>query len=199
MEQRNSKANAEDLHHRQLLAGTAGGSLRAFGQLYDVLYTPLVRFIYRHTQSPSMVEEVLNDVMLVIWQKADSFRGDSRVLTWVLGIARRRVLNRLQREQGWQRKVYDPAPVDGPGLDEDRLATLEALEWGLAQLSADHRIAIELAYFHGMSCEEIAAVCACPVNTAKTRLHYGRRRLHSVLSEGSQALTLDDFIDEATP
>ncbi|RLQ20424.1 sigma-70 family RNA polymerase sigma factor [Seongchinamella sediminis] len=199
MEERNSKANAEDRHHRELLAGTAGGSLRAFGQLYDLLYTSLVRFIYRHTQSPSVVEEVLNDVMLVVWQKAGSFRGDSRVLTWVLGIARHCALNRLQRERAWQRIVAGPVPCACPGLDEGRLATLDALEWALGQLSEDHRVAIELAYFHGMSCEEIAEVCACPVNTAKTRLHYGRRRLHTLLSEGKQALAADDFFEKTTP
>lgn len=194
----NSRAIAEDRHHRELLASTAGGSLEAFGQLYDILYTPLIRFIYRYAQSPATIEEVVNDTMLVVWQKADTFRGESRVITWVLGIARICALKAINRERGWQAEVSEGQENLGSMGGTGRLATKEALDWALAQLSDDHRVAVELAYFHGMTCEEIADVSGCPVNTAKTRLHYARRRLRRVLGDGKQGLELNDFIDEAS-
>ena len=51
----------------------------------------------------------------------------------------------------------------------------------LTHLSAEHRLVLELAYFLGLSCEEIAEVAECPVGTVKTRMFYGRERLRQVL------------------
>jgi len=197
----NSKASAEDRRQRVLLAQSAQGSRAAFSELYDLLYAPLVRFIYRRaTGADFLIEEILNDTMLVVWQKAHTFRGDSRVMTWVLGIANRRAMKTMKRERSWssaQRgELGSPAGVVS---ESGRLATQEALEWAMAQLSAEQRMAIELAYFHGMSCEEIAEVLDCPMNTAKTRLHYGRLRLHNLFADEQQALAFSDFADEAFP
>ena len=199
MQRMNSKASAEDALHRNLLASSAAGSGEAFSRLYELLYTPLVRFIYRYSSSTALIEEVLNDTMLVVWQKAGSFRGESRVMTWVLGIASRRARKALHRERGW--KGADGQAVErlASSSDTTRLATLEALQWALDQLSAEQRLAIELAYFHGMSCEEMAGILDCPLNTAKTRLHYGRRKLREVFSGAGQPLDLHDLIDEASP
>lgn len=199
MQRMNSKASAEDALHRNLLAASAAGSREAFSQLYDLLYTPLVRFIYRYSSSRAIIEEVLNDTMLVVWQKADSFRGESRVMTWVLGIASRRALKAVQREHGWKAADVHATERLTVCSDTARLATLEALEWALEQLSTEQRLAIELAYFHGMSCGEMARVLECPLNTAKTRLHYGRRKLREVFGGAGQALGLHDLIDEASP
>jgi RNA polymerase sigma-70 factor, ECF subfamily len=195
----NSRASAEDRQQRELLAHSARGSREAFGRLYELLYTPLVRFIYRYTRSHPLIEEILNDTMLVVWQKADTFRGESRVMTWVLGIASRRAMKAVRRERSWH--GLNGAAAEAPVSDSEtgRLATLEALDWAMEQLNTEQRLAIELAYFHGMSCEEMAEVLDCPLNTAKTRLHYGRRRLRSLLTGDEQALEFSDLIDEVSP
>jgi len=199
MQRLNSKAGAQEQHYRDLLADSAQGSRPAFSQLYDLLYTPLVRFIYRYTSSEGLIEEILNDTMLVVWQKADTFRGESRVMTWVLGIASRRALKAVRKEytrRGDEEYGPDTSAVRG---DTGRFNTLEALDWALQQLNAEQRLAIELAYFHGMSCEEMSEILECPLNTAKTRLHYGRRKLLAAFAAGDQALDFNDLIDEASP
>lgn len=199
MQKLNSKAGAQERHHQQLLQESAEGSRAAFSQLYDLLYTPLVRFIYRYTPSEVLIEEILNDTMLVVWQKADSFRGDSRVLTWVLGIASRRALKAVHREHAWEGKNDRHPDIIAVSGDTGRLSTLQALDWALQQLNVEQRLAIELAYFHGMSCEEMAEVLQCPPNTAKTRLHYGRRKLLAAFANADPALEFNDLMDEASP
>ncbi len=198
MQAMNSKASAEDGRHRELLAASARGSREAFDQLYDCIYTPLVRFIYRYTNSEPLIEEVLNDTMLVIWQKAGTFRGESRVMTWVLGIASRRALKLLQRERRFHGAAIPDTHPTATADTATRLATLEALDWALQQLAPEQRLAIEMAYFHGMSCEEMAQVLRCPLNTAKTRLHYGRRKLREVFARESEPLAFTDLIDEVS-
>lgn len=198
MQRLNSRASAEDRRLCELLAASASGSRTAFSELYDHLYTPIVRFTYRYTPNAALIEEILNDTMLVVWQKADSFRGESRVMTWVLGIASRRALKTLQRERAWEgAEDRGPNSQPTPG-DTERLATLQALDWALEQLGVEQRLVIELAYFHGMSCEEMAGILGCPTNTAKTRLHYGRRKLREIFANDEQPLEFNDLIDEAS-
>lgn len=192
----NSRSAAEDRDHKALLEASANGSRQAFSRLYDLLYPSLVRFIYRYTVSTMMIEEILNDTMLVVWQKSGSFRGDSRVITWILGIASRHALKALRRERNW-RGLAARGCVPAPRAEDvERLATLEALEWAMAQLSTDQRLAIEMAYFHGLSCEEMAQVLDCPVNTAKTRLYYGRRKLREIFGDEHDPLNFDELINE---
>lgn len=195
----NTQATDADRHHRQLLAAAAGGSLDAFNELYSQLYTPVTRFIYRVSQSRPLIEEVVNDVFLVVWQKASTFRGDSRVMTWVLGIAHRRALKSLSKDQTWHRHAALQQPPSANNDDLAMLATRDAVEWAMAQLSQEHRLSIEMAYYHGFSCEEIARVFDCPVNTAKTRLHYGRQKLRAVLEQDDAGLAFKDIAPGAKP
>ncbi|TGD75976.1 RNA polymerase sigma factor [Mangrovimicrobium sediminis] len=198
MNRLNSKASAEDARHRELLAASATGCRESFAQLYDLLYHPVVRFLYRYTSNSATIEEILNDTMLVLWQKADTFRGDSRLMTWVLGIASRRALKTVNRERSQRERAAQLDPPELAAQDLERLGTLATLEWAMQQLSADHQLVLEMAYFQGLSCEEMAEVLGCPVNTAKTRLHYGRNKLRAVFAGEDNPLELNDFIDEAS-
>ncbi len=119
-------------------------------------------------------------------------------MTWVLGIASRRALKTVQRERLWRGgEDYGPETKPIPG-DTGRLAVCQALEWALGQLGVEQRLVIELAYFHGMSCEEMAAILDCPVNTAKTRLYHGRRKLRAIFVNSDPALDFSDLIEEAS-
>lgn len=72
---------------------------------------------------------------------------------------------------------------DAPLLDA-LLHGTETHDWidrALTELSPEHRLVIELAYFLGLSCEEIAEIAGCPVGTVKTRMFYGRERLRQLL------------------
>jgi RNA polymerase sigma-70 factor (ECF subfamily) len=141
-----------------------------------------VRHLFRLLRRSDKVDEVLNDVMWVVWQKAATFRGDAQVTTWVLGIATlksHRARANLQRELD---HVELPAAEDAdaapPPTDVDR----DLLE-GLAQLSSEHRDAVELTYYFGYSCAEVAQLLDCPVGTVKTRLFHARRRLRHFLED----------------
>ncbi len=61
----------------------------ALRELYLLYHRRLSRFLMRLTQRQDLAEEVINDTLLVVWNSADRFRGDSRVSTWIVGIAYR--------------------------------------------------------------------------------------------------------------
>ncbi len=168
----------------ELLARIVGGDRPAFRLLYLRYHARLYRFVVRLLHRPELAEEVVNDVMLTVWQKADSFRGDAAVSTWLFGIAYRRGLKTARRwpapvDETQRPESIDPAATPDNAADDSLRAA--QLHRQLARLSAEHRAVVELTYFFGHSCAEVAAIVDCPVNTVKTRLFHARRRLQDWL------------------
>jgi RNA polymerase sigma-70 factor, ECF subfamily len=173
-----------------LLAAVAAGDRRALRTLYTSHHGRLFRFLMRVTHDDELAEEILNDTMWVVWRSAASFREESRVSTWITGIAYRRALKALaslKRQRQFQGPSLDSA--EGRTSEEasvvsfaDAVETEDWVEAALGSLSPEHRLTIELAYFVGESCESIAEITGCPVGTVKTRLHHARIRMQRHLS-----------------
>jgi RNA polymerase sigma factor (sigma-70 family) len=169
-----------------LVGRIANGDKRAFEALYRVYFPRLGRFLQRMTRSTQLIEEIVNDTLLVVWRKAATFNGTSKVSTWVFAIAYRRACNAL--------RALDE-PVDG-GIDEregvesdrpewqfERLRLAAAVDAALAVLPLAQRTAFQLAFYHDMSYVEIAEIMDCPMNTTKTRLFHARKRLALLLED----------------
>ena len=161
----------------ELLAAIADGDESALEMLYETYAPRLGRFFARLTLEPATAAELLNDVFLVVWQKAGGFRGDARVSTWIIGIAYRKGLKALRSRRSSE--SLDKVKSVDPGF--------QLLDWrrdlarALALLSPEQRAVMELTYHFGYSYKEIAEQLDCPENTVKTRMHYARRKLRSLL------------------
>jgi RNA polymerase sigma-70 factor (ECF subfamily) len=172
----------QDLHDRALLGRMAQGDRAALAALYRAYHRRLARFCSRLTRRGDIIDEVINDCLWIVWQKAGGFRGDSRVSTWIMGIAYRCVLKSL-RQHGEQAQAEDELTVAQlPGHDpgEDR----ERADWvgkGLQRLPPDQRLVLELAYGGGHSVDEIAAILQCPEGTVKARMFHARTKLRHLL------------------
>jgi RNA polymerase sigma factor (sigma-70 family) len=166
--------------------------VRAFEALYRAYHPRLRRFLRGMLRQATLVDEVLDDTMLVAWRKAHTFDATAQVSTWLFAIAYRQALKALRRAD-WS--MPDPtdeqaAPRDAEPDHELAQRQLRArLDDVLVQLSPEHRAVIELTYFQGYSCKEIAEITGCPVATVKTRMFYARRRMKTLLGDaGAQAL-----------
>jgi RNA polymerase sigma factor (sigma-70 family) len=183
--ERRSRATQDEV---ALLNRVAAKDGAAFESLYRGYYPRLRRFLERVTRRPQIVDEILNDTMLVVWRKAPSYNLRSKVSTWIFGIAFRRALKALK---GLDEPVdfdADQSPDTGAAGPEGALLQHETrarLGKALAALSPDHRAVIELTYFEGHSCAEIAEIMRCPVNTVKTRMFHARRRLRMLLADNA--------------
>ncbi len=169
---------------RELLDRIAEGDREALRELYLNYYRGLTSFLLRFTRRRDLADEVINDTLYVVWCKAAEFRGDSRVSTWIMGIAYRRALKTLRR-RGHQ--LYAALPIENESLTApDELSSEETSEWvarAVEQLSTDQRLTLELAYGQGYSCGEIAEIMDCPVNTVKTRMFHARSKLRTLLPQ----------------
>jgi RNA polymerase sigma-70 factor (ECF subfamily) len=171
-----------DAVDRMLLQRMSAGDRAALAVMYRGYHGRLVRFLSRLTRRTDVVEEAINDCFWIAWQKAATFQGDSRVSTWIMGIAYRCGLKALRQ--------HGSEPVDEDSVPEDRTPShdpgedREMRDWlgkGLDRLSADQRVVIELVYGIGHTLDDVATIMQCPVGTVKARLFHARVKLRNVL------------------
>ncbi len=171
----------------ELLRRISAGDRDAFRDLYLRYHRRLARFLTRLLHRYADAEEVINDTLCIVWQRAAEFRNASRVSTWIMGIAYRRALNMIRRAQVHERAMRleivdsEAAVSEGVHAFEQR----QLLDSALAQLPLEQRLVLELTYYMDHSCEEIADIMECPVNTVKTRMFNARRKLRAILSGGA--------------
>jgi RNA polymerase sigma-70 factor (ECF subfamily) len=173
----------DDAAERELLQRTAARDRDAFKTLYLAYHRRLARFLVRMTRQYDVAEEIINDTLWVVWQRAGDFRGSSRVSTWIMGIAYRRALKTLRRANLQSRWVELDADVDYSdyGATVDSADRRELVARALAQLPLEQRLVLEFTYYLGHSCAEIAEIMECPVNTVKTRMFHARRKLRTLM------------------
>lgn len=173
-----------DASDRMLLQRMVSGDRSALAVMYRGYHGRLCRFLSRLTKRADVIEEVINDCFWIVWQKADSFNGNSRVSTWIMGIAYRCGLKAL-RQHG-SAPVSDDAMSEDRGPSHDPGEDRELRDWlgkGLDRLSADQRVVVELVYGVGNSLEEVATIMQCPIGTVKARLFHARVKLRNVLPD----------------
>lgn len=184
------RTDADSADEAALLRRVAAGDRLAFETLYRGYFPRLTRFLERVIRRPHTVEEVLNDAMLVVWRKADTFNGQSKVSTWIFSIAYRKALKAVK-------KFDEPVESDDQEFEstqpgpETMLMHRQRCALVLSQIgrmSAEHRAVIELTYFHGYAYKEIAQIMDCPVDTVKTRMFHARRRLRQFLETRKEEL-----------
>ena len=154
-----------EAHESHLLQRVAEGDRPAFEELYTAYHRRLSRFLMRLAPRYDFAEEIINDTFWVVWRKAGEFRGASRVSTWIMGIAYRRALRAPARRAPDCRARPAACPEESSPDSEDSAAAADMQDWisqGLAELPEEQRLTLELAYFLGLSCEEIAAVTGSP-------------------------------------
>lgn len=168
-----------------LLKRVAVKDREAFEELYRNFYPQLTRFLTRLICRQEMVEELVNDTLFVVWEKAGDFQGRSKVSTWIIGIAYLKGIKALDRlkmmpeQQAAPMKEIEELEADNSQIK--KLGTRDWLRSGLNQISPEQRSVVELTYFFGCSYLEIAGIMDCPVNTVKTRMFHARRRLEKLL------------------
>lgn len=181
---RSKRAIVDD---NELIQRISQRDTRAFEQLYESYHDYLRRFILRMNRwLEERVEEIINDVMLVVWMKADSFNHTSKVSTWILGIAYNKVLGSAKSEIKSISVDIDEIEPILPGVIDQGLREFEFQDWlnaAMDRLTPQQRALMELTCVQGLNYQEIAQILDCPENTVKTRMFNARKKLRQMLPE----------------
>ena len=165
---------------KSLIASIAHGDHTAFRELHRRYYHRITHFVRAVTYRSDLGDEVANDTLWVVWQCAARFRGESKVSTWILGITRNlsvKAIRAVRRSRNnvsgaLEEQTYEPS---------SRSEVTEWVDAALVRLPSEQRTVLEMFYRLEKSCEQIAQALNCPINTVKSRMFHGRRKLRELL------------------
>lgn len=181
-----------ELNDEELMQRLAYRDLRAFEALYnrygDLVYSTCLRVV----RDAQLAEDILQEVFLRLWRKPESYVAQrGRFPTWLLSVTRNRSVDeirsrvrRQRHENSPQRQERDlPASQDqDPALSAQLADQQRLIRAALAELPEEQRLAIELAYFGGLTQQEIAVKLGQPLGTVKTRIRLGMQKLRTALT-----------------
>jgi RNA polymerase sigma-70 factor, ECF subfamily len=170
------------------------GSETAMTQLYRALSGAVFAFVRQRLSGVDdhAVQAVVVEAMYEVWRAAPSFAGGSQVKTWVLGIARHKLLDAVRKSRQNGANTHDDIADHAESLaDEsaDVVATLsqkqraEWLAYCMDKLPAEQRESVHLMLVEGLSVEAIAQVQDCPNGTVKTRVFHAKAKLKACLAK----------------
>ena len=192
---------ARAVEDADLVAAIARGEVDALERLYDrygaLVFSVSVRVLHDH----HLAEDVVQEVFHRLWRQPTSFdSGRGRFISWMMSVTRNRALDELRRRNRRFRSEERDEDSDREFVSVDRFDDPEvgavlgemrtAVRAALARLPAAQREVIELAYFGGLTQQEIAERTGDPLGTVKTRIRIGMRRLRVALAE---------YVDVAPP
>jgi RNA polymerase sigma-70 factor, ECF subfamily len=171
----------DDARDRALLAAHLAGDGEAFGRLVAHHRDRLWAVALRTLGDREEAADALQDALLSAYRRADSFRGEAQVTTWLHRVVVNACLDRVRRKA-----VRPTVPLPGsgepdePAARRDDLADRETaldVEAALARLPAEQRAALVLVDLQGLPVDEAARVLGVPAGTVKSRCSRGRARL----------------------
>lgn len=187
-----------ELSDHELLRAHGDGDPDAFGALFTRHRDRLWAVALRTTGNPEDAADALQEALISAFKRADAFRGDAQVTTWLHRIVVNASLDRLRRNKV---RAAQPLPDDldeyaargavlgsadvthDPESAAIRSEVRSVVHGALASLPGDQRAALVLVDMEGYPVEEAARMLGCPTGTVKSRCARGRHRLALLLKE----------------
>jgi RNA polymerase sigma factor (sigma-70 family) len=168
-----------------LIQAMTTGDAQALDRLYAHYGPAVFGYLAAWLGNRQLAEEILQDVMLAAWKSAPGFRGESKVLTWLLTIARNRAINAQRRRTPTLVSLDDTFELQGqdtgPLEKIERHARSAAVRRALRSLPDQQREILILTFYHQLTGPEIAEVLDISLGTVKSRLHRAKEMLRHVL------------------
>jgi RNA polymerase sigma factor (sigma-70 family) len=182
---------ASRLDEVELIHQIAEGDQSSLSLLYDRYSRVIYTIAYRILKSPEESEEIVLDVFTQVWKIAKNYNSQkARVDTWLFMLTRSRALDRLRNHARFDKAVnaseealMRSLPTDSPEHDaiiQERSIYIKSC---LDNLPTEQRLALELAYFSGLSHSEIAAKTGISLGTVKTRIRLGLKKLREMIGD----------------
>ena len=176
----------------RLMLRMAEGDKTAFAEIYDRFSRPLYATALRVVNDASEAQDIVHDAFIALWEKAATFdtaRGSP--FAWAVTLVRNRAIDRVRMRRRRSELLADSAPADlgydedPPGSGADETATLgdeaHVVRAAVATLPRDQKRALELAFFSGLTQQQIAEQLREPLGTIKARIRRGLLKLRDSL------------------
>lgn len=178
----------------KLIRDVGKGDAEAFEQLYETTHKRVFQYLCRFTNDRYLAEDLTMDTYAEVWKSAGRFRGESKVATWLIGIARNMAMNEFRKNNKMKTQELDEGMSNPPAQFHACVGTETAqiLAEALNRLPISHREILDLVFLQGMNYEDISQIVGIPLNTVKTRVFYAKEKLRDALR--SMGVAKDDLI-----
>lgn len=179
-----AETSADD---KKLMSLICDGDRNALRKLYERHHKRVFYFIQRFISNVATAEDLANDVFIEVWQSAEKYEGRSQVSSWLLGIARFKALSERRKIK----PTVDPDEAlggladdkDSPETTAQKMNKGEILKACVQKLSEEHRVVVDLIYYHSKSMNDVGEILDLPLNTVKTRAFHARKKLSILVRE----------------
>ena len=172
------------IDERGLIAKIAKKDQNAFQTFFYIYKNRLYYYFYKLLENQEDAEELTMETFFRIYRNAGTFRGESKVSSWVFGIARRVCLEHLKEKNKSIKtlELYEGDAVsEGSPINED----VELVRKAIEKLAPYEREVLFLAYYEELPYEDIAKVLDIPVGTVKSRVFNAKAKLKRIIEEMS--------------
>lgn len=178
----------------ELMARVTARDSAAFEHLYDRHAPAVLGIVARIVGDRAEAEEILQETFWRVWNQAATFdveKGQFRA--WLFSIARRQALDLLRRrnvrpqaarDENEERQFEQAAAPDNVGEAAEQAIATEQMRGAMTHLPQEQLQVLELAYFGGLTRQEIARTTGLPLGTVHTRARLGLQHLRSLLGAG---------------
>lgn len=184
-----------DATDARLMQRIASGDREAFAQLYDRFSAPLFATAVRIVRDSAEAQDIVHDAFVTVWEKAPTFavtRGTA--FSWVVTLVRNRAIDRVRMRRRRSELLAESVPADlgyaeasGAAGDDSAIQgdDARAVRAAVATLPVEQQRALELAFFGGLTQEQIARKLSEPLGTVKARIRRGLLKLRDSLARRS--------------
>lgn len=173
---------ADDL---DLIRRMQAGDDDAVRDLYAQYGQRLYAYALRLTNDPASAEDVTQNTLVTAWRTARNFRGEGRLIAWLLGIVHHTAMKSLRGNMHYLNEMAKESIREDQPSPEEQAQVKDERRWvhqGMQSLSSEHRAVLELVFYQELSLNEAAQVLGVPPGTVKSRLSYARTHLRGVLT-----------------
>jgi RNA polymerase sigma-70 factor, ECF subfamily len=176
----------------QLLRRMAGGDRDALAEVYDRFSRPLYSTAFHILNDATEAQDIVHDVFIALWEKAKLFESErGTAFSWAVTLTRNRSIDRLRTRRRRAGLLEQSLPSDlgyeekssdlGADAEASRGDEARVVRAAMATLPDDQKRAVELAFFSGLTQQEIAARLQEPLGTIKARIRRGLLKLRESL------------------
>ena len=194
-----SPADLSDDEVRQLLGRLVDRDERALRELHEIFARRIYVVAVSRLRDVDAAQTVMFETRCEVWKHPDRFRGESRFSTWLLGIAKYKVLTAFRNRQTQHEDIdefadviADPSSGIVEQLEENQRQQM--LKDCIDKLNAAQRECVQLVFQEGLALAEIASIQKVPEGTVKTRLFHGRKNLRDCVERRTRDCTWHSVI-----
>ncbi len=178
--------SSDELNAKALLKAIASGDEKAMREFFDSYANNLYHYVLGRCNDTTVAGDILNTVMMEVWNHAERFEGRSKVSTWLIGIARFKMIDQYRKEKRHGHEELNESFVDTDSTTSaEKLTEAEQKSRGIKscidKLAGIQKEIVQLTFYSDMAYQEIAEIVDCPVGTVKSRMYHAKESLKHCL------------------